>query len=303
MASYSDYPEAVSNNAKRGIELNEKVGNKCATDVGKQRGQQLAQKKAVSEDTIKRMFSYLSRAEVYYNPDDTEACGTISYLLWGGKAGLRWSESKLKEIEKNRKVMNKIDRLVECRGVDVENRTAQFVISTESVDRHGTVFKLAGWELESYNRNPIVGYNHDVSGSNPDTIIGTSRVFQDGDALIGEVTFEREGNNPLADKVFNKMQDGILKMASVGAIPHEYRYGKGDEEDRDTVYFTRQELIEWSIVSAGSNRDAFKRGADQVDEIKKSLEEIVEEAPVEMGLDTKTDLRNFAKVKILTKYL
>ena len=25
MASYSDYPDAVSNNAKRGIELNEKV--------------------------------------------------------------------------------------------------------------------------------------------------------------------------------------------------------------------------------------------------------------------------------------
>ena len=28
LESYSDYPEAVSNNAKRGIELNEKVGNK-----------------------------------------------------------------------------------------------------------------------------------------------------------------------------------------------------------------------------------------------------------------------------------
>ena len=98
------------------------------------------------------------------------------------------------------------------------------------------------------------------------------------------------------------MQDGILKMASVGAIPHEYRYGKGDGEDRDTVYFTRQELIEWSIVSAGSNRDAFKRSSDQVDELKKTLE-VVEEAPVEMGLDTKADLRNFAKVKIVTKYL
>jgi len=46
MASYSDYPEAVSNNAKRGIELNEKVGNKCATDVGKRRGRDLSQKKS-----------------------------------------------------------------------------------------------------------------------------------------------------------------------------------------------------------------------------------------------------------------
>ena len=199
--------------------------------------------------------------------------------------------------------MNKIDRLIECRSVDTENRMAQFVISTESVDRHGTVFKLAGWELENYNKNPIVGYNHVVSGDNPDTIIGTSRVFQDGEALIGEVTFEREGNNPIADKVFNKMQDGILKMASVGAIPHEYRYGNMDKgEDSGTIYFTRQELIEWSIVSAGSNKDAFKRSAEQIDEIKKALEP-VEETPKEMGSETKSDLRNFAKVKILTKYI
>ena len=44
------------------------------------------------------MYSYLSRAEEYYKEGDNEACGTISYLLWGGKAGLRWSASKLKEL-------------------------------------------------------------------------------------------------------------------------------------------------------------------------------------------------------------
>jgi len=44
------------------------------------------------------MFSYLSRAETYYNENDTEACGTISYLLWGGLAAKRWSASKLKEL-------------------------------------------------------------------------------------------------------------------------------------------------------------------------------------------------------------
>jgi hypothetical protein len=98
LESYSDYPDAVKNNAKRGIELNEKVNNKCATDVGKIRAQQLAQGKPISINTIKRMYSYLSRAEEYYNEGDTEACGTISYLLWGGKAAKRWAESKLKDL-------------------------------------------------------------------------------------------------------------------------------------------------------------------------------------------------------------
>ena len=98
LESYTDYPSGVKNNAKRGLELNEKVNNKCATQVGKVRAQQLAQGKAISVETIKRMYSYLSRAEEYYDEGDTKACGTISYLLWGGKAGKRWAESKLKEL-------------------------------------------------------------------------------------------------------------------------------------------------------------------------------------------------------------
>ena len=98
LESFSDYPSAVKNNAKRGIELNKKVNNKCATDVGKIRAQQLAQGKPISKDTIKRMYSYLSRAEEYYKPEDNKACGTISFLLWGGLAAKRWSKSKLKEL-------------------------------------------------------------------------------------------------------------------------------------------------------------------------------------------------------------
>ena len=98
LESYTDYPDAVKNNAQRGIDLNKEVNNKCATEVGKIRAQQLAQGKPISENTIKRMYSYLSRAEEYYDEGNTKACGTISYLLWGGKAGKRWSESKLKEL-------------------------------------------------------------------------------------------------------------------------------------------------------------------------------------------------------------
>jgi hypothetical protein len=98
LESYSDYPDGVKNNAKRGIELNEKVNNKCATQVGKVRAQQLASGQPISVETIKRMYSYLSRAEEFYDENDTSACGTISFLLWGGKAGKRWAEAKLKDL-------------------------------------------------------------------------------------------------------------------------------------------------------------------------------------------------------------
>lgn len=99
LESYNDYPEAVRNNAKRGRELNEKQNNKCATDVGKQRAADLEAGRNVSVETIKRMYSYLSRAEEYYDEGDKESCGYISYLLWGGKAAKRWAESKLKSLD------------------------------------------------------------------------------------------------------------------------------------------------------------------------------------------------------------
>jgi hypothetical protein len=99
MESYSDYGSSVANNAKRGIELNDANGNKCATSVGKVRAQQLAQNKPISLETIKRMYSYLSRAEVYYDQAESNSdCGYISFLLWGGKSALSWSRNKLREL-------------------------------------------------------------------------------------------------------------------------------------------------------------------------------------------------------------
>jgi len=100
MESYSDYPQGVKNNAKKGIKLNEDSGNKCATPVGKVRAQQLAQGRPISLETIKRMHSYLSRAEAVYRDkeNDSKACGNISYLLWGGLAALGWSKNKLRSL-------------------------------------------------------------------------------------------------------------------------------------------------------------------------------------------------------------
>lgn len=98
MESFQDYGSGISNNAQKGIDLNLKNNNKCATPVGKVRAQQLAKGEPVSIETVKRMYSYLSRAEVYYDETEMNSCGTISYLMWGGKAALSWSRNKLREL-------------------------------------------------------------------------------------------------------------------------------------------------------------------------------------------------------------
>jgi hypothetical protein len=61
---FNDYPDAVVNNAKRGIELNEKNGNKCATQSRQDQSSPVVTERSnLSLSTIRRMYSYLSRAE------------------------------------------------------------------------------------------------------------------------------------------------------------------------------------------------------------------------------------------------
>lgn len=170
----------------------------------------------------------------------------------------------------------------------VESRSAEFVISSESVDAHGTVFRMDGWDLERYSKNPIVLYGHRSGSDNPDDIIGTSEVFVRDNELIGKVTFEDGDVNGKAEKIFRKVQNGTLRMASIGAKILDGHFGnRANDEDPDILYFTRQQLMEWSIVPIGSNPDALKRELDTIEEIRQehiqSIETIEEENEQKQG--------------------
>lgn len=99
--SYSDYPEGVKNNAKRALEWADKNGwGSCGTPVGKQRANQLAKGEPISVETIKRMYSYVSRHEVDLETSKSysDGCGKLMMDSWGGLAAGRWAHNKLKEL-------------------------------------------------------------------------------------------------------------------------------------------------------------------------------------------------------------
>ena len=101
LESYADYPDGVKNNAKKVLEYTEKNGwGSCGTPVGKVRANQLAKGEAISLETIKRMYSYLSRHEVDLDTSTSfsDGCGYMMYMSWGGKAALGWSRNKLREL-------------------------------------------------------------------------------------------------------------------------------------------------------------------------------------------------------------
>ena len=104
LQSYSDYPESVKNNAKAVLKwVDENGWGDCGTDVGKQRANQLANGEPISEDTIKRMYSYLSRhaGDLDSSKGYGDGCGKLMYDSWGGKTALSWAEAKVKSFEKN----------------------------------------------------------------------------------------------------------------------------------------------------------------------------------------------------------
>lgn len=101
--SYNDYPDSVKNNAKAALKYAEENGwGTCGTPVGKARANQLANGEKISIETIKRMYSYLSRHEVDIESSKGygDGCGKLMYDSWGGKSALAWAESKIKSIER-----------------------------------------------------------------------------------------------------------------------------------------------------------------------------------------------------------
>lgn len=177
--------------------------------------------------------------------------------------------------------INKSSKAIIADDVE-ETRTVVFKISDSSKDRHGSVVNMDNWQIENFNKNGIVGYQHEVHGggmctkSDPDDVIGVGKAWIEGEgdnkALYGSITFEPEDINPKAEKIFRKVLHGSLKATSVGFLPiqdsegktgqYGYRNTKGKLVDAETFYYHGQELLEFSIVNIPSNANALKRNRD-----------------------------------------
>lgn len=98
--SYTDYPQAASDAAKRALKYKEEnPGNSCGTRVGWARANQLADRRPISEETIARMASFarhLQWEDVSYE----DGCGGLMVDAWGGRSGIEWAKRKLEQIRR-----------------------------------------------------------------------------------------------------------------------------------------------------------------------------------------------------------
>lgn len=141
------------------------------------------------------------------------------------------------------------------------DRILEFVISDETLDRHGTVIPISAWDVSNYNKNGIVAYQHNTKDI--DNIVAKGSVRIEEGKLIGVAEFEPAEINPLADKVYKKLLFGSLKATSVGFRGQGHWGDKKRGEAEDVYYFDRAELMEFSIVNIPSNPNALKRSFEE----------------------------------------
>jgi HK97 family phage prohead protease len=137
------------------------------------------------------------------------------------------------------------------RAVDEANRTIDFVISSEAIDRYDSTLALGGWQLDNYLRNPVVLWGHDdqtpAIGRGPNT-------RAQGKLLVSSAEFAPREIYPLADTVYQLLKAKFLNAASVGFLPLDFEWSN-DEDRPYGIDFKSQDLLEWSVVNIPANPD------------------------------------------------
>ena len=137
---YNNYPKAASENAQRALDHKEKNGSKCGTPVGWTRANQLATRESISDETVVRTYSFLSRAGVYdqgrfTDEDGKEICGSIMYAAWGGDEMLRWCKRTIEQMEDNKRHIKSVVETDE--EIVITFGKGEMPEATEPVDESG----------------------------------------------------------------------------------------------------------------------------------------------------------------------
>lgn len=178
----------------------------------------------------------------------------------------------IKEIDKKVHYKNLLmDESYITKSKHDDKREFRAVITTNSLDRDFEVLLPEGGNVKDFKKNGIVLFNH-----NRDLPIGESlnlRSLKETDTKPARIEtlfrIASEGVSDEADKVFRLVKDGILKGISIGfqvlemRAPTSQDIKKFGKEVRNII--SKWKLLEFSIVSVGSNQDALITGLKELD--------------------------------------
>jgi HK97 family phage prohead protease len=147
------------------------------------------------------------------------------------------------------------------------NRILSIRGSDETIDKHGDLVRVDGWDVEDYKKNPVFLWGHDYSQAPVGRTVDVYKRYDDEGApnnksLMFKVHFPKKEVSEKADAVFKLFKSKTLNATSVGFMPTKMN-NPSDEEEREQlglgkygVEFTSQKLWELSAVPIPSNGNA-----------------------------------------------
>ncbi len=147
----------------------------------------------------------------------------------------------------------------EIKSVDVENGTVTAIVSTESPDRDGDIVRASGWNLEHFNKHPVLLSSHNY-GSLTSQIGEWTGMEVKGKKLQGTAKYYTASGNAEADWGFELAKRGRAAF-SVGFVP-DMDLAKPIGEGKNMMgplEFKGQELLEVSHVTVPANAEALQR--------------------------------------------
>jgi len=122
--TFTDYPKAAVENAKRALKFREETDNKnsCGTPVGWARANQLAKREPISLDTVKRMAQFNRHRQNKDVPYE-QGCGGLMWDAWGGTEGIEWAIRKVEQEAQNMINYDILNDVVDM-GYEVERLNA-----------------------------------------------------------------------------------------------------------------------------------------------------------------------------------
>ena len=172
--------------------------------------------------------------------------------------------------------MDTIYKILEnCEVKKVGERQYEFTASTADMDRDGEVIDVSGWDLKNFKKNPVIMFAHDYRTL---PIGRATKIGVREGKLVNNVEFPPEGTYEFADIVERLVGAGFLKTESVGFMPKKWEDGDGGEKTPRRTY-TKQELLEISIVPVPSNPNALMNAVKEGVITQKQFNSITEVKP------------------------
>lgn len=139
-------------------------------------------------------------------------------------------------------------------GVEGDERGVRIAITTGAVDRDGDTINPDGWKLTNYRKNPVVLWAHDYRSL---PIARSVKIEAADGKLVSVAHFIEPELSPMAETVLQMVRHRYLNASSVGFLPFEWKSSEDESrKPRRGVDFTKQELLEYSIVPVPSNPEA-----------------------------------------------